>query len=120
MTYDVLKMGTTPIRTSAVASQLVVMSNRSSAIDETVRQYFNDTLSRARCKELAPDYLEREGGSPADRVSTLVPKERKGPKATTSDRDHKRRRSAGQRDKGTYPHQGRGPNAHPRHRNTLT
>jgi len=42
------------------------------ATDDTVRQRFMDTLSRARSKELAHDYLEREVGSPADRVATLV------------------------------------------------
>jgi Ti-type conjugative transfer relaxase TraA len=43
-----------------------------SATDETVRQRFMDTLSRARPKELAHDYLEREPGSDAALVSRLV------------------------------------------------
>jgi Ti-type conjugative transfer relaxase TraA len=42
------------------------------ATDETVRQRFMDTLSRARPKELAHDYLEREPGSDAALVSRLV------------------------------------------------
>jgi ATP-dependent exoDNAse (exonuclease V) alpha subunit len=42
------------------------------ATDETVCQRFNDTLSRARPKELAHDYLERETGSDATLVSRLV------------------------------------------------
>jgi Ti-type conjugative transfer relaxase TraA len=42
------------------------------ATDETVRQRFVDTLSRARPKELAHDYLERELGSDAALVSSLV------------------------------------------------
>lgn len=42
------------------------------ATDETVRQRFIDTLSRARPKELAHDYLEREPGSDAALVSRLV------------------------------------------------
>ena len=42
------------------------------ATDETVRQRFMDTLSRARPKELAHDYLERETGSDATLVSRLV------------------------------------------------
>jgi hypothetical protein len=42
------------------------------ATDETVRQRFMDTLSRARPKELAHDYLEREAGSDATLVSSLV------------------------------------------------
>jgi Ti-type conjugative transfer relaxase TraA len=43
-----------------------------SATDETVRQRFIDTLSRARPKELAHDYLEREQGTDAALVSRLV------------------------------------------------
>ena len=43
-----------------------------SATDEAVRQRFAETLSRDRPKELAHDYLEREVGSPAHKVSTLV------------------------------------------------
>ena len=43
-----------------------------SATNETVRQRFMDTLSRARPKELAHDYLEREPGSEATLVSNLV------------------------------------------------
>jgi len=42
------------------------------ATDETVRQRFMDTLSRARPKELAHDYLEREPESDAALVSRLV------------------------------------------------
>jgi len=42
------------------------------ATDETVRQRFMDTLSRARPKELAHDYLERDLGSDASLVSGLV------------------------------------------------
>jgi Ti-type conjugative transfer relaxase TraA len=40
---------------------------------ESVHDRFTETLSRARPKELAHDYLELESGSPADRISTLVP-----------------------------------------------
>jgi Ti-type conjugative transfer relaxase TraA len=43
-----------------------------SATDETVRQLFVDTLSRARPKELAHDYLERDLGSDSALVSRLV------------------------------------------------
>lgn len=42
------------------------------ATDDTVRQRFTDTLSRARPKELAHDYLEREPGSEQGLVSRLV------------------------------------------------
>lgn len=42
------------------------------ATDESVRQRFMDTLSRARPKELAHDYLERDSGSEATLVSRLV------------------------------------------------
>ena len=42
------------------------------ATDESVRQRFMDTLSRARPKELAHDYLERETGSERGLVSHLV------------------------------------------------
>ena len=38
------------------------------ATDENVRQRFVETLSRARPKELAHDYLEREPGSEQDRL----------------------------------------------------
>jgi Viral (Superfamily 1) RNA helicase len=44
----------------------------SSATDETVRQRFMETLSRARPKELAHDYLERDVGSEQGLVSRLV------------------------------------------------
>jgi Ti-type conjugative transfer relaxase TraA len=40
---------------------------------ESVHDRFTETLSRARPKELAHDYLELESGSPAVRISTLVP-----------------------------------------------
>ena len=43
-----------------------------SATDEAVRQRFMETLSRARPKELAHDYLERDSGSDAALVSRLV------------------------------------------------
>jgi Ti-type conjugative transfer relaxase TraA len=46
------------------------------ATDETVRQRFMDTLSRARPKELAHDYLERETGTDATLVSQLVVSQR--------------------------------------------
>ena len=42
------------------------------ATDETVRRRFMETLSRARPKELAHDYLEREPGSESALVSRLV------------------------------------------------
>jgi Ti-type conjugative transfer relaxase TraA len=43
-----------------------------SATDETVRQRFVETLSRARPKELAHDYLEREPGTESALVSSLL------------------------------------------------
>jgi Ti-type conjugative transfer relaxase TraA len=43
-----------------------------SATLASVHDRFTEALSRARPKELAHDYLEREIESPADRVSTLV------------------------------------------------
>jgi len=42
------------------------------ATDDTVRQRFMETLSRARPKELAHDYLERDLGSEQTLVSRLV------------------------------------------------
>ena len=51
---------------------------------ESVRDRFMETLSRARPKELAHDYLEREIGSPADRVSSLVVAEWEKPRNTDS------------------------------------
>ena len=42
------------------------------ATDDTVRQRFMESLSRARPKELAHDYLEREPGSDTTLVSGLV------------------------------------------------
>jgi hypothetical protein len=52
--------------------------------DATVHQRFTETLSSARPKELAHDYLEREVGSPADRVSSLVVAEREIQRSTAS------------------------------------
>jgi Ti-type conjugative transfer relaxase TraA len=46
---------------------------------ESVRDRFMETLSRARPKELAHDYLEREVGSHADRVSTLDRRDKDSP-----------------------------------------
>src|SRR3984957_10282122 len=43
-----------------------------SATDETVRQRFVDTLSRARPKELAHDYLERAVGTESGPEQSLV------------------------------------------------
>jgi Ti-type conjugative transfer relaxase TraA len=43
-----------------------------SATSETVREHFLETLSRARPKELAHDYLERDPGTESPRVSQLV------------------------------------------------
>jgi Ti-type conjugative transfer relaxase TraA len=42
------------------------------ATDDTVRQRFMETLSRARPKELAHDYLEREMGTDSALISRLV------------------------------------------------
>ena len=74
------------------------------ATDETVRQRFNDTLSRARPKELAHDYLEREPGSDAALLSKLVvgqwEKERAGldgtagPRSAMADLDAKQQAAA--------------------------
>jgi ATP-dependent exoDNAse (exonuclease V) alpha subunit len=44
----------------------------SSATEQPVKARFTETLSRARPKELAHDYLELEPGSAVDRVSNLV------------------------------------------------
>ena len=49
------------------------------ATADGVKARFTDTLSRARPKELAHDYLELEPGSPADRISRLgLEEERSG------------------------------------------
>jgi hypothetical protein len=60
------------------------------ATDATVGQRFMDTLSRARPKELAHDYLEREPGSDAALVSKFVvsewEKERTSPDGTAGRR----------------------------------
>jgi hypothetical protein len=90
-----------------------------SATSESIRTRFVETLSRARPKELAHDYLEREVGSPADRVSALVvadwEKRRnaellKTDLLPTSDRDAKQQaaaeRWAGRKNKSPSPGQG--------------